>query len=272
MEDYQAIINKRMILITNEDEFDFRLQYNLDTEVNLNDTAKFIIKNCNRNKSVNEIVQLILKEYRLSNNMEVTVYNDVIAVLSKLWDLGVIKWKHKIPNNDNFCEQHNKYLIKEMTIQDDTEILRKYPSFLWNAYTNLEAENNLNTISMQLITKTTRFYQIMDLESGVEINISLQFDDFSNQVIFKGIYCKEEKILNFKFQDVLKWIVIREIHKSNTSLLLLDRIPILFFSSNRKLSQILDLLDFEEIGLLRNEVNYDDVSVYITYVPNNDFS
>lgn len=269
MEDYQAKINKRLILITDENELDFRLQYNLDTEVNLNDTAKFIIKKCNENRSVNEIVELMIQKYQLSDNMRTTVYKDVISALTKLWNLGVIKWSGKIPNSDNYIEFHDNYKIRELSIQEDTDIFKKYSHFLWNSYTNLEMEKNLNMISMQLITKTTKFYKITDLYDKTNIYIALQFDDFSNQVIFKGIYCDEEdKILNFKVNNILKWIINREININNSSLSFLKEIPILFFSTNKKLSKILDFIKIKKIGLLKKEVNHGDIEVYITYVAN----
>lgn len=269
MNDYKAKINKRLILITDENDLEFRLQYNLDTEVNLNGTAKFIIKKCFEDKSVIEIVELILQNYHLPDKMKNVVYNDVINILNKLWELGIIKWCDNFPNSDTYIEVYNNFELKELNIQDDVEIFKKYSRFLWNSYTNLENEKNLNMISMQLITKTTKFYKITNLKNNNFIYIAVQFDNFSNQVIFKGLYCESNsKILDFNLNKILEWIINREINISNTSLLFLKNIPILFFSSDTNLSKILKHENFNQIGLLKKEVKNHDIEVYISYIFN----
>lgn len=272
MEDYKAKINKRLILITDENELEFRLQYNLDSDINLNDTARFIIKYCFEDKSVNEIVELILQKYQLAEDMRNIVYNDVINILNKLWELGIIKWCDNFPNNDIYVESHDNFELKELSIQEDIDIFKKYSHFLWNSYTNLETEKDLNMISMQLITKTTKFYKITNLNDKNYIYIAVQFDDFSSQVIFKGIYCNQNiKILDFKLYSILNWIINREISINSTSLSLLKEIPVLFFSSDTKLSNILNFSKFNQIGILKKEVQKKDIEVYITYVVNDNY-
>lgn len=65
----------------------------LDSGHALNETATFILQQCDSNKSVKEIVETVCSEY---NTPKCRAQRDVENILEKFSNLNIIHWKEEI--------------------------------------------------------------------------------------------------------------------------------------------------------------------------------
>lgn len=269
--DYEAKINKRMLIINDENKAEFRFQYSAGANVNLNETGKFIMSKCFKGLKVNEIVDALIKECSLSLDKRDMVFKDVINILTKFWELGAIKWVGETPYGDKYREAIYNYELIELTIQEDIDIFKDFDGYKWNAYTNIELEKNINIITMQLLTNTTKYYCIKNSKDDSTLKISIQIDDFSKQVTLKGVKVDPDFTYDdISFHTILSWIIKREIFDKKSSLSFLESIPVVAFASNDMLKSILEKADFRKVGTLKHEVKYTDIEVYIDYIKSNE--
>lgn len=267
MNNYYFILNRRLLIIDDLENLDIRLKYN-PILMNLNKSSKLILKKGLEKKSVHQIVDELLEHYNLSKDKYDQVLDDVMELLKKLWNLGVIRWQGDFPYSEEFTQEDNNYIFQELTIENDMEVLKNLKNSMLDAYTSYDDISNINYIDMMFVTKNLKFYKFYNKVEKKYLFLTIQLDTDINQINIQAIKLDSEIDRDF-FNESITWCVKKELSNKKMLIRQLQSFPILIFTENSQLINLFVKFDFKKVGTLKKEVNKEDVTVLIKYIEQN---
>lgn len=256
---YYPLINKNEVKIKYVDKGAVAFIHCLvDEKIILNDTAKFIMDNCNGENDVLNIVKIIYEKYKYIDIK--TIQNDVMESLKVFDKYGVIDWKKRM-NPFILFKNYKGLEFHEIYLNSLYFIKYSFQNNIRNININKNQIMNKDIFSQLLYLNYTKAYFVRKNEILVTLVI---MNNEPTNYIWKIVEISYNTNPNFDIKNEFNTIASYMARDLKESLYHDSKYKLgIYIDIESENQQFIESMGFEKKGLLRYENDKDILSMWM---------
>lgn len=187
-----------------------RLVYN-NPNVELNDTARYIMKCINGKNTIKDIVENVKSHYNIQSEKNIDI--DVNNILYQLWRIGIVGWnENNNPYNTKFSKSIKNYSINLVTLETINEFLLESKDNYYeycNPYRYKKKIINKNYLEQAVVNNFSyNFYVKNNEKKVISIMVTIDFQELVITIDYINISDINiyNEIAKETFIEFIEWI------------------------------------------------------------------